>query len=57
MTGKYCETPDEMPVLFSIVLQNIMVTAGHIAPKPLVYSMALECACFLAKMDDDSLKK
>lgn len=56
MTGKYCETPDEMPVLFAIVLQNIMATAAQVAPKPAVYAMALECACYIAKMDDDSLK-
>lgn len=57
MTAKYCESPEEWPVLFSIVMQNIMIAAAKAAPKPLIYTMALECACYLSKMDDDSLKQ
>lgn len=55
MTAAYCESPQEWPVLFAIVLQNIMVIASQVVPKAALYSLALECAIFISKMDDDSI--
>lgn len=56
MTARYCSSPSEWPVLYGIVLQNIMgqaMSAG--APKDEVGIMAMECALIIAKMDDDSI--
>lgn len=55
MTAVYCQSPQEWPVLFAIVLQNIMVMALEVIPAPDLYSMALECAVYVSKMDDDSI--
>ena len=55
MTSKYCESPGEWPVLFGIVLQNIMflaIDAG--APKEEVGRIAVECAVAVSKMDEDT---
>ena len=56
MTARYCKTPAEWPVLFGIVLQNILIhslKAG--APKEEAGRLALECAMTVSKMDADSL--
>ncbi len=55
MTAVYCESPEEWPVLFAIVLQNIMVLGTQTVPADTLYTMALECALFLSKMDTESL--
>lgn len=55
MTGKYCSTPQEMPVLFGIVLQNVMAQVPEKVPRAEVYAMALNCALIISKMDEDSL--
>lgn len=55
MTAEYCQSPQEWPVLFAIVLQNIMIIASQAVPAPVLYSMALECAIYISKMDLDSI--
>jgi hypothetical protein len=55
MTAKYCESPEEWPVLFAIVAQNIMAQALEKASASQLYCMALECALYISKMDDDSI--
>jgi hypothetical protein len=42
-------------VLYGIVLQNIMSEVARIMPVSKVYNMALECAIYVSKMDDDSI--
>lgn len=55
MTAVYCQSPQEWPVLFAIVLQNIMIIASQNMQKSTIYCMALECAIYISKMDDDSI--
>ncbi len=61
MTAPYCTDAAEWPVLYGIVLENIMKYAMESglealnATKEEVYMMAIECAGFLSKMDDDSI--
>lgn len=56
MTAVYCQSPQEWPVLFAIVLQNIMLIALQAAVSaPVLYSMSLECAIYISKMDFDSI--
>ena len=55
MTSEYCKTPSEYPLLFGIVLQNILtlsVKAG--APKGEAGAIAVEVANAISKMDKDS---
>ena len=55
MTSKYCKAPSEYPLLFGIVLQNILtlsVKAG--APKGDAGAIAVEVVNAIAKMDNDS---
>ncbi|MBO4494773.1 MAG: hypothetical protein J5752_02825 [Clostridiales bacterium] len=55
MTSKYCKNPSEYPLLFGIVLQNILilsVKAG--APKGEAGEIAIEVANAISKMDNDS---
>lgn len=54
MTGRYCNTAAEWPVLFGIVLQNIMFQS-ELEPEDTFYK-ALECALFISKMDEKSVK-
>ena len=55
MTSQYCKSPAEWPVLYGIVLQNIMLTAIDAgAPKDEVGKIAVECAVAVSKMDKDS---
>ncbi len=54
MTAVYCQSPQEWPILFAIVLQNIMVIALGAIPAPILYNMVLECAIYISKMDSDS---
>jgi hypothetical protein len=55
MTAKYCSKPDEWPVLYGIVLQNIMLEVSRIMTISDVYEKALECAIYISWMDEDSL--
>lgn len=55
MTEKFCQSPEEWPVLFAIVLQNIMVEVPAEVPRRELYETALECALIISKMDEDSL--
>lgn len=55
MTSKYCKNPSEWPILFGVVLQNILVMslkAG--APKDEAARIAIECAVAVSKMDKES---
>ena len=55
MTSQYCKTPPEWPILYSIVLQNIMLMAFDAgAPKDEVGKIAIESAVAVSKMDKDS---
>ncbi len=55
MTSKYCENPSEWPVLYGIVVQNILMSAIKCgAPKDEAGKMALECAIVFSKLDNDS---
>ena len=55
MTSPYCKSPKEWPILYGIVLQNIMLTAIDAgAPKDEVGKIAVECAVAVSKMDKDS---
>lgn len=55
MTAVYCQSPQEWPVLFAVVLQNIMLIALDAIPAATLYNMALECAIYISKMDSDSI--
>ena len=56
MTSKVCEKPSEWPIYFGIVLQNIILDALKTGvPENVVALMALECACIVSKMDEDSI--
>ena len=55
MTSKYCKSPSDWPVLFGIVVQNILIMslkAG--APKDEAGEIAIKCAVAVSKMDKDS---
>lgn len=55
MTAKYCKNPFEWPILYGIVLQNIMLEAMKAVSPENVYIAALECALYISKMDVESL--
>jgi len=55
MTAKYCKDSSEWPILFGVVLQNILIMslkAG--APKDEATRIAIECAVAVSKMDKES---
>ena len=55
MTSKYCDSPEEWPILFGIVLHTILqmaIDAGK--PKEESGRIAVECALALSRMDKDS---
>lgn len=57
MTDSYCESPDEWPILYSIVLQNLVAMALNAgAPRDEVAKGAFLCAVMLSKMDKESLR-
>ena len=56
MTAKYCNKPNEWPVLYGIVLQNIMLEVSRIMTISDVYEKALECAIYISWMDEDSIR-
>ena len=55
MTSKYCKNPSEWPILFGIVLQNIMLGEMKFNNPENIYSNVLECTLVVSKMDVDSL--
>ena len=56
MTNRYCRRPSEWPVLYSIVLQNVILQAISAGAKDQEAGrMAMEVAIVIAKMDDDSI--
>ncbi|MBP0973092.1 MAG: hypothetical protein J5851_04215 [Oscillospiraceae bacterium] len=55
MTSKYCESPEEWPILFGIVLQNMMMIAAKVIKPEEAFRLSMECALFVSKMDDDSI--
>ena len=55
MIAKYCESPEEWPVLFAIVLQKVMIMASKMVSPAELYRMSLECAVYISKMDNDSI--
>lgn len=55
MTLQYCKKPEEWPVLYGIVLQNIMKEAMNLAAKEAIFNTAVDVACALSKMDQESL--
>lgn len=57
MTARFCKSPLEWPVLYGIVMQNILVESIKVgAPAEEAGRMAMECALVLSRMDTDSLK-
>ncbi len=55
MTKPYCENPSEWPVLYAIVLQNIMVIGTEALSAPVLYAMAVECMLYVSKMDESTI--
>ena len=55
MTSKYCTSPMEWPILFGIILQNVMNEGMTSGKEKYIYDMALECVLFISKMRDDSI--
>ena len=55
MTLRYCKKPEEWPVLYGIVLQNIMKESMSVAPKEAIFNTAVDVSCALAKMDQESI--
>lgn len=57
MTSVYCKSPEEWPVLFNIVTQNVILQAGaeSVRQKKELGLKAMECAIVISKMEDDSL--
>ena len=56
MTDRYCKNPSEWPILYGIVLQNIILQAVEAgAPCEEAGRMAMECAIVISRMDDDSI--
>lgn len=55
MTAKYCKNVKEEPVLFGIVLQDIMVRLMPVANGDEIFTFALQNACYISKMDEESI--
>ena len=55
MTLQYCKTPEEWPVLYGIVLQNIMKESMNLASKEAIFNTAVDVTCALSKMDKESI--
>ncbi|MCQ2423182.1 MAG: hypothetical protein MJ064_09420 [Lachnospiraceae bacterium] len=55
MTLSYCKRPEEWPVLYGIVMQNVVREALNLAPKEAIFNTAVDVACALSKMDLESL--
>lgn len=55
MTAVYCKSPDEWPIFFGIVLQNVIKESLAYAPKEAIFNTAADIACALSKMDAESI--
>ena len=56
MTEKFCRKPSEWPILYGIVLQNIILQSIEAGASPEEAGlMAMECAVVISRMDDDSI--
>lgn len=55
LTARFCRKPSEWPVLYAIVLQNILFNMD-IDPEEGFFK-ALECALYISKMDMKSIKQ
>ena len=56
MTERYCKKPSEWPILYGIVLQNVILQAIEAgAPAEEAGRMAMKCAIVISRMDDDSI--
>lgn len=56
MTGRYCKSPSEWPILFGIVTQNIVnIAVSGGAPKEEAGKLSAEAMIYMSKYDDDSL--
>lgn len=55
MTLKYCEKPEEWPILYGIVLQSVMAESIKLAAKEAVFNSAVDVVCAMSKMDQESL--
>lgn len=51
----WCRTSEEWPVLFSKALQSTLNEINQ--PVEKLYNLAMECALYLSKMDDTSIRK
>lgn len=54
LTSRICKNPSEWPVLYAIVLQNILFNIG-INPEE-GFCKALECALYISKMEQNSVR-
>lgn len=55
MTLQYCNAPEEWPILYGIVLQNIIGESIKLAKKEAIFKTAVDVSCALSKMDQQSL--
>lgn len=55
MTVKYCQSPEEWPIFFGIVLQNIIAESLQYVSKDAIFNTVVDVACALSKMDIESL--
>ena len=55
MTLRFCKNPSEWPVLYGIVLQNIMFQFEMDAEE--TFTKALECVLYISKMGSKSIKE
>lgn len=54
ITKRFCEDPSQWPVLYGIVLQNIVHASMQVGPKENIALEARGCAAILARLDEDS---
>lgn len=52
---KFCKTVQEEPVLLGIVLHKVLKTAMQLGDRDNIFAVAIENACYISKMDDDSI--
>lgn len=56
MVEANCNSAEEWPILYGIVLSNIMKIVMQVAPKDLVFKSAIECAYCISKIGEDSIR-
>ena len=55
MTLEYCKNPDEWPVLYGIVLQNVILESMKFVSKETLFNTSINVACALSKIGEGSL--